>query len=89
LAGNHADSSNEEDIFSAFLGECAEASPKARTPVREFWTAWQRWSETAGERPGRQQDFSAALEAHGVALENLSGARFAKNLIPRDPSAAI
>jgi putative DNA primase/helicase len=76
----------EQDIFSAFLGECTEAEPKARTPVGDLWTAWQQWSEKAGERPGRKQDFSVALEAHGVVLEAYQGARFVRNLISREVS---
>lgn len=79
----------EQDTFAAFMTECTEASPKARTPVGDLWTVWQRWSETAGERPGRKQDFSTALEEHGVVLESLQGARFARNLISREVSLGL
>jgi putative DNA primase/helicase len=78
-----ADYRAEQDTFSAFLDECTEESPRARTPVGELWATWRTWCEATGERPGRMQSFSAALEEHGTLLESYQGKRYARNLISR------
>jgi putative DNA primase/helicase len=71
----------EQDTFSAFLEDRTAESPRARTPVGELWQAWREWSEASGERPGRKQDFSAALESHGIELETYNHQRYARDLI--------
>ncbi len=76
----------EQDTFAAFLTDCTEDAPGARTPLKEFWEAWREWCDSAGERPGRQQDFSTAMEAHGGCLETYQGIRFVRNLISRGAS---
>ena len=78
-----------QDTLSAFLEDCTEESPRARTPVGELWEAWRQWSEASGERPGRKQDFTIALEEHGAELETYQGARFARHLISREVSLGL
>jgi putative DNA primase/helicase len=79
----------EQDTFSAFLDERTEESPRARTPTGELWQAWREWCEATGQRPGRQQDFTAALEAHGVELETYRHQKYARHLISRGPSGDL
>lgn len=78
-----------QDAFGAFLEDCTEESPRARTPVGELWEAWRQWSEASGEKPGRKQDFTIGLEEHGVELETYQGARFARHLISREVSLGL
>jgi len=79
----------EQDTFSAFLEDCTEESPRARTPVGELWEAWRQWSEAAGERPGRKQDFTIGLEEHGVELETYRHQRYVRNLISGGVSGGL
>ena len=78
-----------QDTFSAFLEECTEDSPRARTPVGELWQVWRQWCEATGERPGRQQSFTGALADHGVELEVYRHQRYARNLISRGASGDL
>ena len=79
----------EQDTFSAFLEECTEESPRARTPVSELWQLWRTWCESTGERPGRQQSFTSALDDHGVELEVYRHQRYARNVISGGGSGSL
>jgi len=79
----------EQDTFSAFLEECTEESPRARTPVGELWQLWRTWCDATGERPGRQQSFTSALDDHGVDLEVYHHQRYARNLISKGGSGDL
>ncbi|MHB8322989.1 MAG: DNA primase family protein [Candidatus Dormibacteria bacterium] len=70
----------DQDTMAAFLAEVTEADSQARVKVGNLWKLWQQWSEAAGERPGRKQEFSTALADHGFEIETYQGARFAKGL---------
>ena len=60
---------SEQDVLGEFLGERTESQPGGRVGVGELWSAWQTWSEAAGEKVGRKQDFSAALAEHQIEIE--------------------
>jgi putative DNA primase/helicase len=70
-----------EDVFGAWLAECTVSVDRSvRTKVGELWSSWRSWCEQAGERPGRQQTFSLALEDHGVELESYEKTRLARGI---------
>jgi hypothetical protein len=57
---------------------------KVRTKVGDLWGSWRSWCDEAGERPGRTQDFAAALDEHGIEVETYQNARYARGLALRD-----
>ncbi len=68
-----------QDSVGLFL---SEQTQPARTDlaVKDLWAKWVLRCQETNERPGRQQDFSAALEEHGIKLGDHQNKRFAKNL---------
>jgi len=68
-----------QDTLVAFLAECT-VEVRGRAKVGELFEAWRLWCEEAGQRPGRKQDFSEALENHGVELETYQNRRFARGI---------
>jgi putative DNA primase/helicase len=70
-----------EDIFGAWMSECTVVlERRVRTKVITLWNSWKEWCDQAGERPGRQQDFTTALEAHGIGIEPYQGGRGTRGL---------
>jgi putative DNA primase/helicase len=70
-----------EDVLARWIDECTEAMDQGeRTKVGDLWESWRAWAEVAREAPGRKQDFSAALEEHGVELEKRQGIRLARGI---------
>jgi putative DNA primase/helicase len=69
-----------QDTMGAFLAECTMQVPTTRTKVGDLFEVWRTWCEEAGERPGRKQDFSAALEEHGIVIETYQNARLARGI---------
>ena len=70
-----------EDTFGAWLAECTiEVDRTVRTKVGALWESWRSWCEHAGERPGRKQDFSAALTDHGLTVETHQGYRLTRGI---------
>lgn len=71
-----------EDVLARWLDECTVAADRGtRTKVGDLWESWREWTGAAGEAPGRKQDFSAALEEHGIELERISGTRLARGIV--------
>ena len=64
-----------QDTFGAFLSECTVEIPRTRTKVGDLFSTWQRWCEQSGERPGRKQDFTGALEDHDFEIESYQNAK--------------
>jgi len=64
-----------QDTFGTFLEECTVMVPNTRTKVGELFAIWRSWCDRTGERPGRIQDFSAALEDHGLILDTYKNAK--------------
>lgn len=63
------------DVFGAFLEERTEAVPRMRTKVGDLWASWRNWCEEVRERPGRKQDFAAALDERGFLVETYQNAK--------------
>ena len=57
-----------EDVFAQFLGECVVEIP-GRSRVGDLLSRWRDWCHANGVSPGRSQDFTRSLEAHGVEIE--------------------
>jgi putative DNA primase/helicase len=70
---------SEQDTIAVFLAE-RTVPISGRTKVGDLYDAWRSWCDQAGERPGRKQDFSAALEDHGIALEEYQNNRLARGI---------
>jgi putative DNA primase/helicase len=64
-----------QDTFGAFLDECTVVVPQKRCKVGDLFNIWRQWCERSGERPGRKQDFSAALSDHGFLVETYQNAK--------------
>jgi putative DNA primase/helicase len=70
-----------QDTFGAFLDECTVAVEHTKTKVGELFSVWRQWCERNGERPGRMQDFSAALEDdHDFVIDTYQNAKFVLGL---------
>jgi putative DNA primase/helicase len=70
-----------QDIVASFLAECTfTADATVRTKIGDLFEVWRSWCEQAGERPGRQQDFTAAIEEHGVDVETYQGSRLTRGI---------
>jgi putative DNA primase/helicase len=70
-----------EDVFGAWRTECTvEVARNIRTKVGDLWESWRSWCEQTGERPGRKQDFAAALDEHGVEIETYQGGRLTRGI---------
>ncbi len=70
-----------EDVFGAWLAECTvEVDRTVRTKVGDLWESWKSWCEQSGEKPGRKQDFTAAIEEHGVDIETYQGGRWTRGI---------
>jgi putative DNA primase/helicase len=65
-----------QDVFCAFLDEFTVAAPQDRCKVGDLFNAWRVWCERSNERPGRKQDFSAALEEHGFPIDSYQNAKW-------------
>jgi putative DNA primase/helicase len=73
-----------EDTFAQWLDECC-TEIRGRSPVRDLLAVWREWAHGNGVSPGRSQDFTRSLEAHGVELVKGTGAsgnaaRFARGI---------
>jgi phage/plasmid-associated DNA primase len=64
-----------EDALGAFLVEHTIEVKGTKTNVGAIYDVWRLWCETSGERPGRKQDFTAALEDRGHHLESYQHAK--------------
>jgi putative DNA primase/helicase len=71
---------SESDTFGGFLAECTVEVPTATCRFGDLWDRWRQWCDRAGERPGRTQDFRAALEDHGLNIESYQGAKTVRGL---------
>lgn len=70
-----------EDVFGAWLAECTVSVDRSvRTKVGELWSSWRSWCEQSGEKPGRKQTFSLALEDHDVEMETYQNNRLARGI---------
>ncbi len=70
-----ADYRTSQDTFGIWLDERTIAAAGHRTKMGSLWEAWRTWCEQAGERPGRKQDFAAAIATHGYTIETYQGAK--------------
>jgi hypothetical protein len=68
--------------------ECTIKVPRAKTKVGTLWATWKTWCDYSGDRPGRQQDFTAALEDHGLEVEEYQHAKYALGLGLREVGEA-
>ena len=64
-----------QDVLGAFLDECTIPMPQKSCKVGDLFNVWRGWCERNGERPGRTQDFRAALEEHGFFVETRQNAK--------------
>jgi len=69
-----------QDTFGGFLVECTIEVERAQTKVGQLWDVWRRWCERSGDRPGRQGDFTVALEEHGIEIESYQNAKYVRGL---------
>ena len=69
-----------QDTFGAFLAECTVEVPRTRTKVGDLFDVWRRWCDQTGERAGRKQDFSGALDDHGFEVETYQGGKYVLGL---------
>jgi putative DNA primase/helicase len=69
-----------QDMVSSFLAECTVEVPGQKTKVGDLYNEWRRWCETAGERPGRRQDFAAALDETSLNVTTYQGFKFVRDL---------
>jgi len=70
-----------EDVFGAWMSECTVPVDRGiRIKVGDLWSSWRAWCEQSGERPGRKQTFSLALEDHELELEIYDGNRLARGI---------
>ena len=74
-----ADYKSSQDQFSAFFDENMMEA-KTKTKVGDLYDLWRGWCERNGERPGRKQDFSAALSERGFNTEKYQGVHYVINL---------
>ena len=80
-----------EDVFESWRRECTvEVDRGVRTKVGELFESWRAWCDEAGERPGRKQDFTAALDDHGIVSEMYDGNRLTRGvaLVTRSPEVS-
>jgi putative DNA primase/helicase len=75
-----------EDVIAQFLAE-STVPVAGRTKVAELHAIWREWAGAAGVPVGRAQDFTYGLESHGVELDTVQGARFARKVGILDKSA--
>ena len=68
------------DVFGTFLTECTVRVPRAQCKVKALWDEWRTWCEQSGERPGRMQDFTAALVEHDLEVDTYQNARHVRDL---------
>jgi putative DNA primase/helicase len=57
----------EEDTITQWLSECCDKRSTAWTPSADLFASWSRWAKAAGEDPGTQIKFIAALKDKGYA----------------------
>lgn len=69
---------SQQDVVATFLSERTMPVDRTRTKVGVIWSEWRTWCDESGERPGRQQDFTMALEEHGVDIETYQGQKYAR-----------
>jgi putative DNA primase/helicase len=70
-----------QDTIASFLAECTTSvDATVRTKVGDLFKVWRSWCDEAGERPGRSQDFTKALEEHGVVIEDYRHNRLTRGI---------
>jgi putative DNA primase/helicase len=70
-----------EDLFGAFMAECTmQIELRNRTKVGDLYDRWKTWCGDRGEKPGRMQDFSAALKDSGIKVVPEHGQNYAHGL---------
>ena len=57
-----------QNTLAHFLAECTVEAPGQRTKLGHLYERWRAWCDVAGERVGRQQDFTTALEEASVKV---------------------
>jgi putative DNA primase/helicase len=75
-----AEYKSTQDTLGAFLDECTISVGPTKTKVGELFNVWRHWCERSNDRPGRQQDFKAALEDHGFTLESYQNVKYVLGL---------
>lgn len=71
------------DVVGQFLDERTEIVAGERTKVGDLWGVWREWCDQVHERPGRKQDFSAALDQRGFCIDTYQNAKFIVGLSVR------
>jgi putative DNA primase/helicase len=69
-----------QDLLATFLAECTVEAAGQRTKVGNLYDEWRRWCERSGERPGRKQDFAAALDETSLTTEMYQGYKLVRDL---------
>ena len=72
-----------EDVFAQFLADCTVPAEGKRTPQKKLRDEWKSWADDQHIRPGRDQEFTEWLEAHGYEREDYQGAKFVRGLVLR------
>jgi putative DNA primase/helicase len=65
-----------EDLIATFLDECTVEVDAERTKVGDLFKQWGYWCKQISARPGRVQDFRAALEDHDLTIEPFRNVHF-------------
>lgn len=54
-----------EDAFTLWADQCCTRNSGDWEFATVLFKSWEKWAKSAGEQPGSQKRFSAALESHG------------------------
>lgn len=70
----------ESDALGRFLDEHTIASPHAYARARQLFTAWSEWCHGAGETPGTEVEFAAAMARHGFEKKRSAGGQIYRGI---------
>lgn len=68
------------DTLGTFIEDCCEADEGKTSAAGDLYTAWSRWCDGAGERPGSQKRFGMRLSDRGFESGRTKVGRFWKGL---------
>lgn len=63
----------EQDLLGQFLGDRCELDPVYHEATGRLFAAWEKYAHAAGEYPGKQKAFGAALRKQGFRPDRLPG----------------
>jgi len=70
-----------EDLFGSFMAECTmPVDRKHRSKVGDLYERWKMWCVDRGEKPGRLQDFAAALRDSDAETISEDGQNYVRGI---------